>query len=112
MESWYGTTEEMWFANYDIGGAYWDKRYMKAYEKFSPHKFVDNWDTPILILHGEKDYRVPLSEGLQAYQAAQLKGVPSRMVLFPEEGHWIMTPQNSLLWQREFYGWLDKWLKK
>ncbi|MEO6189324.1 MAG: S9 family peptidase [Saprospiraceae bacterium] len=112
MESWYGTTEEMWFANYDIGGPYWDKKYSKQYEKFSPHKFVENWDTPILIFHGEKDYRVPLSEGLQAFQAAQLKGIPSKMVLFPEEGHWIQTPQNGILWQREYYAWLDKYLKK
>ncbi len=112
MESWYGTTEEMWFANYDIGGPYWDKKYQNQYEKFSPHKFVDKWDTPILIFHGEKDFRVPLSEGLQAFQAAQLKGIPSKMVLFPEEGHWIQTPQNGVLWQREFYAWLNQWLKK
>ncbi|MEP7195206.1 MAG: S9 family peptidase [Saprospiraceae bacterium] len=111
MESWYGTTEEMWFANYDIGGPYWDKTIAKQYEKFSPHKYVNNWDTPILILHGEKDYRVPVSEGLQAFQAAQLRGVPSKLVLFPEEGHWIQSAQNGILWQREFYDWLGKYLK-
>ncbi|MCC6816147.1 MAG: S9 family peptidase [Saprospiraceae bacterium] len=111
MESWYGTTEEMWFANYDIGGPYWDKKYKAQYDKFSPHKFVQNWDTPILVIHGEKDYRVPVSEGLQAFQAAQLKGIPSKLLLFPEEGHWIQSAQNGILWQREFYSWLDKYLK-
>ncbi len=111
IESWYGTTEEMWFANYDIGGPYWEQQYKKQYEQFSPHHFVQNWDTPLLVMHGEKDFRVPVSEGLQAYQAAQLKGIPSRLVLFPEEGHWIQSPQNGLLWQREFYNWLDKYLK-
>ncbi len=112
IESWYGTTEEMWFANYDIGGPYWDKKYKSQYEKFSPHKFVENWDTPILVIHGEKDYRVPVSEGLQAFQAAQLKGIPSKLLLFPEEGHWVQSAQNGILWQREFYSWLDKYLKK
>ncbi|MDQ3142665.1 MAG: S9 family peptidase [Bacteroidota bacterium] len=109
--SWYGTTEEMWFANFDLNGPYWDKKNIKQYTEFSPHTYVQNWDTPILIIHGEKDFRVPVSEGMQAYQAAQLRGIPSKLVLFPEEGHWIQTPQNSLLWQREFYSWLDKWLK-
>jgi len=111
IESWYGTTEEMWFANYDIGGPYWEQQYKKQYDQFSPHRFVQNWDTPLLVMHGEKDFRVPVSEGLQAYQAAQLRGIPSRLVLFPEEGHWIQSPQNGLLWQREFYNWLDKYLK-
>lgn len=111
MESWYGTTEEMWFANYDIGGPYWEKNHKNQYEKFSPHKFVDKWDTPILVIHGEKDYRVPLSEGLQAFQAARLKGIPSKLLLFPEEGHWIQTAQNGILWQREFFAWLNQYLK-
>ncbi len=112
IESWYGTTEEMWFANFDIGGPYWDKKVKPQYDLFSPHKFVDKWDTPILVIHGEKDYRVPFSEGLQAYQAAQLKGIPSKLLLFPDEGHWIQTAQNGILWQREFYAWLNQWLKK
>ncbi|NOT38527.1 MAG: S9 family peptidase [Saprospiraceae bacterium] len=112
MESWYGTTEEMWFANYDIGGPYWEKTHKKQYEKFSPHNFVDKWDTPILVIHGEKDYRVPVSEGLQAYQAAQLKGIPSKLLLFPEEGHWIQSAQNGILWQKEFYSWLNQYLQK
>jgi len=111
LESMYGTTEEMWFVNYDFGGPFWDKAHAMQYEKFSPHKYVQNWDTPIMVMHGEKDFRVPVSEGLQAYQAAQLKNIPSRLVLFPEEGHWIQTPQNGLLWQKEYFGWLDKWLK-
>ncbi|MBK7810927.1 MAG: S9 family peptidase [Saprospiraceae bacterium] len=111
LESMYGTTEEMWFVNYDIGGPYWDKGNKKQYEKFSPHKFVENWDTPMMVIHGEKDFRVPVSEGMQAFQVARLKGLPSRLLLFPEEGHWIQSAQNGLLWQREFYSWLDKWLK-
>jgi dipeptidyl aminopeptidase/acylaminoacyl peptidase len=111
MESWYGTTEEMFFANHDMGGAYWDVPVPDSYKKHSPHLYVNNWDTPILIIHGERDYRVPVSEGMQAFQAAQLKGIPSRLVLIPEEGHWILSPQNSLLWHRLFYEWLDKYLK-
>jgi dipeptidyl aminopeptidase/acylaminoacyl peptidase len=110
FESWYGTTEEMFFANHDIGGAYWEKPRPHSYE-FSPHLFVQNWDTPILVIHGAKDYRVPLSEGMQAFNAAQLKGIPSRFVVFPEENHWVLSAQNSILWQREFFNWLDKWLK-
>lgn len=109
-ESWYGTTEELFFANHDLGGPYWEKG-NRAYSVFSPHTYADKWDTPLLVIHGEKDYRVPLSEGLQAYQAARLKGIPSRLLTFPTEGHWITSPQNSVLWQREFFGWLDKYLK-
>jgi dipeptidyl aminopeptidase/acylaminoacyl peptidase len=110
FESWYGTTEEMFFANHDIGGAYWEEPPPHSYE-FSPHLFVKNWDTPMLVIHGAKDYRVPLSEGMQAFNAAQLKGIPSRLVVFPEENHWVLSAQNSILWQREFFNWLDKWLK-
>ncbi|MBK9270471.1 MAG: S9 family peptidase [Saprospiraceae bacterium] len=111
LESMYGTTEEMWFVNFDLGGPYWDKTHKKQYEKFSPHKFVENWDTPMMVIHGEKDFRVPMSEGMQAFQVARLKGLPARLLLFPEEGHWIQSPQNGVLWQREFFSWLDKWLK-
>ena len=110
FESWYGSTEEMFFANHDIGGPYWDDPTPHSYE-FSPHRFVSNWDTPLLVIHGAKDYRVPKSEGLQAFNAAQLQGVPSRLLFFPEENHWVLQPQNSILWQREFFKWLDKWLK-
>jgi dipeptidyl aminopeptidase/acylaminoacyl peptidase len=110
FESWYGTTEEMFFANHDMGGAYWQKPRPRNYD-FSPHRFAGNWDTPILVIHGAKDFRVPYSEGMQAFNAAQLQGIPSRFLLFPEENHWVLKPQNSILWQREFFKWLDKWLK-
>ena len=111
LESWYGATEEMFFANWDVGGPYWDSSLDKDYEAFSPHKFVKNWDTPIMVIHGEKDFRVPIGEGLQAFQAAQLNDVPSRFLYFPKEGHWVLSPQNGLVWHREFFEWLDKWLK-
>ncbi len=110
FESWYGTTEEMFFANHDIGGPYWAEPRPRSYD-FSPHLFVANWDTPIMVIHGAKDYRVPKSEGMQAYNVAQLMGIPSRLMIFPEENHWVLTPQNSILWQREFFKWLDQWLK-
>ncbi|MFW5707150.1 MAG: prolyl oligopeptidase family serine peptidase, partial [Bacteroidota bacterium] len=93
-----------------IGGPYWAEPKPHSYA-FSPHRFVGNWDTPILVIHGAKDYRVPVSEGMQAFNAAQLQGIPSRLIVFPEENHWILTPQNSILWQREFFKWLDQWLK-
>jgi len=110
FESWYGTTEEMFFANHDIGGPYWKTPRPHSYE-FSPHRFVANWDTPIMVIHGAKDYRVPKSEGMQAFNAARLMGIPARLLIFPEENHWVLQPQNSILWQREFFKWLDQWLK-
>lgn len=110
LESQYGTTEEYWFMNFDLGGPYWQKPRPKSYS-FSPHLAVDKWDTPILVIHGAKDFRVPYSEGLQAFNAAQLRGIPSRLLIYPEEGHWVLKPQNGVLWHREFFGWLDKWLK-
>jgi len=110
LESMYASTEEYFFVNFDFKGAYWEKPRPRNYD-FSPHLAVDKWDTPILVIHGVKDYRVPYNEGLQAFNAAQLRGVPSRLVVFHDEGHWIMKPQNAILWQREFFGWLDKWLK-
>ncbi|MEO7174176.1 MAG: S9 family peptidase, partial [Saprospiraceae bacterium] len=109
--SWYGTTEEMFFANNDLGGPFWKNPTSPNYTTFSPLTSVDKWDTPLLVLHGEKDFRVPVSEGMQAFQAAQLKGIPSKMVLFPEEGHWITSPQNAMVWQREFFGWLKEYLQ-
>lgn len=112
LESWYGTTEELFFANWDIGGPYWKPENKELYLKNSPHKNVDKWDTPMLVIHGGKDYRVPLSEGMQAFQAAQLQGVPSKFLYFPEESHWVLSPQNGLVWHREFFSWLDNWLKK
>ena len=110
LESWYGTTEELFFANHDIEGAYWDKPMPKTYN-FSPHKFVGNWDTPILVIHGGKDFRIPYTEGMQAFDAAQIQGIPSRFLYFPEECHFVTKPQNAMLWQREFFRWLDEWLK-
>ncbi|GHT21899.1 prolyl oligopeptidase [Bacteroidia bacterium] len=110
FESQYGGTDEYWFPNFDLEGAYWDKPRPKSYD-FSPHLSVDKWDTPILVIHGGKDFRVPYTEGLQAFNAAQLRGVPSRLLIFPEESHWVLSPQNAILWQREFFGWLDKWLQ-
>ena len=110
LESWYGTTEELFFANHDIGGSYWAKPVPASYN-ISPHKFVGNWDTPILVIHGGKDFRIPYTEGMQAFDAAQMQGIPSRFLYFPEECHFVSKPQNSMLWQREFFRWLDQWLK-
>jgi dipeptidyl aminopeptidase/acylaminoacyl peptidase len=111
MESWYGTTEEMFFANHDLEAPYWSPNAGETWKLDSPHKYVQNWDTPMLVIHGGLDFRVPESEGMQAFQAAQLQGIPSKFLYFPDEGHWVQQPQNSLLWQREFFGWLDRWLK-
>ncbi|MCF8253924.1 MAG: S9 family peptidase [Bacteroidia bacterium] len=111
MESWYGATEEMFFANHDNGGPYWDQKQSPNNFDASPHKFVKNWDTPILIIHNEKDYRVPLNQGMEAFTAAQLKGIPSRFLYFPDENHWVTKPQNGILWQRVFFEWLDQTLK-
>ena len=110
LESWYGTTEEMWFANHDLGGAYWNKNRPKTYD-LSPHKFVRNWDTPLMVVHGANDFRIPFTEGMQAFNAAQLQSIPSRFLYFPEESHFVLKPQNSILWQREFFRWFDSWLK-
>ncbi|WP_027420785.1 S9 family peptidase [Crocinitomix catalasitica] len=112
LESWYGTTEELFFANKDIGGPYYNAIKPRSYEKYSPHKLVQNWNTPMLIFHGEKDFRVPLNQGLEAFQALQIKGIDSRMILFPEENHWVLSPQNGVFWHREYYKWLDKYLKE
>jgi dipeptidyl aminopeptidase/acylaminoacyl peptidase len=109
LESMYGTTEEMFFPNFDLGGAYWDDP--SSYERFSPHDFVGNWDTPILVIHGEKDFRLPVTESMQAFTAAQLQGIPSRFLYFPEENHWVLTPQDGIVWQRVFFEWLDRYLK-
>lgn len=108
MKSMYGTTEELWFVNWDFGGAYWSKDTVtrKAYTQFDPSHHVHKWDTPILIIQGGKDYRVPIGQGLEAFQAAQLKGIKSKLLYFPEENHWILTPQNGIVWQREFFKWL------
>ena len=113
METQYLETEEMWFANWDMGGAYWEKDNAAAQRTFanSPHRFVDRWDTPIMISHGEYDYRILASQGMAAFNAAKLRGIPAEMVIFPDENHWILKPQNAVLWQRLFFRWFDRWLK-
>ncbi len=110
MISKYGSTEELWFPNWEYGGPYWEND--EFYNKNSPHKFADNWDTPILIITGENDFRVPYSQALEAFTVAQLKRIPSKLITFPEENHWILKPQNAVLWQREFYDFLKKYCLK
>jgi dipeptidyl aminopeptidase/acylaminoacyl peptidase len=110
FESFYGATEELFFVNHDLGGPYWQTPKPKSYE-FSPHRFVDKWDTPILIITGENDFRIPYTQALQAFTAAQVREIPSRLLYFPDETHFVLKPQNSILWQREFFQWLDKYLK-
>ena len=109
----YLETEEMWFVNWDLGGAYWEKDNATAQKSYanSPHLFIDKWDTPILVIHGEKDYRILASQGMAAFNAAILRGVPAEMLIFPDENHWVLQPQNGILWQRTFFEWLNKWLK-
>ncbi|GHT25530.1 peptidase S9 [Bacteroidia bacterium] len=113
LEAQYLETEEMWFANWDLGGAFWDKTNATAQRSFanSPHKFVNKWDTPIAISHGELDYRILASQGMQAFNAAQLRGIPSRLLIYPNENHWISQPQNGVLFYREFFRWFDAYLK-
>ncbi len=114
MEMQYLETEEMWFANWDMGGAYWEKNNPVAQRTFanSPHLFVDKWDTPILCIHGEKDYRILAGQGMAAFNAAVLRGVPAELLIYPDENHWVLKPQNGVLWQRTFFEWLDQWVKK
>lgn len=112
LESMYGATEEIWFSNWDLGGPYWAGPHVQeAYDRFSPHRHVSKWRTPLLIVHGEKDYRIPVTQAMEAFTAAQLNGVPSQFLYFPDEGHWVMTPQNGVLWHRVFFEWLDKYCK-
>ncbi|MBK8845837.1 MAG: S9 family peptidase [Bacteroidetes bacterium] len=110
--SMYGQTEETWFVDNDYDGPYWKKPQPKSYTVYNPANYIDKWDTPILIIHNERDYRVPLAQGMEAFNAAQLRNIPSRFLYFPDEGHWVTKPQNSILWQREFFRWLDDHLKK
>ena len=114
LEMQYLETEEKWFANWDMGGAYWEKDNKTAQRTFatSPHLFVDKWDTPILCIHGEKDYRILANQAMAAFDAAKMRGVPAELLIFPDENHWVLKPQNGILWQREFRAWLDKWLKE
>lgn len=113
LESMYGTTEEVFFTNWDLGGPYWDKNNtaaQKTYQQFNPIKLVDKWNTPIFVIQGGKDFRVPIGQGQEAFQAAQLKGIHSRFMFFPDENHWVLKPQNGIVWQREFFKWLKETL--
>lgn len=110
LRSWYGTTEELWFANWDIGGNYWKADAHKSYKEFNPSNMVDKWNTPIMIVQGGKDFRVGIEQGLQAFQAAQLKGLKSKLLYLPEENHWVLKAQNAQVWQREFFDWLKETL--
>ena len=114
LESMYTDTEEAWFSNWEYDDAYW--KYVKTNRakrtySHSPHKFVDKWDTPILCIHGEMDYRINANQGFGAFNAARLRGIPAELLIYPDESHWVLKPQNGVLWQRTFFGWLDKWLK-
>ena len=113
LESMYTDTEEVFFSNWEYDDAYWNKsrspRAAKTYEN-SPHKFVDKWDTPILCIHGEKDYRIVYNQGMGAFNAARLRGIPAELLIFPDENHWVLKPQNGILWQRTFFEWLNRWL--
>ncbi|MCB9308846.1 MAG: S9 family peptidase [Lewinellaceae bacterium] len=111
LESMYGSTEEIFFVNFDYKGPYWDKSTSKTYTQFNPMRHVDKWNTPIYIIQGDKDFRIPTNQALEAFTAAQLKGIKSKLLFFPDENHWVMKPQNGLVWQREFYSWLDETLK-
>ena len=115
LESMYTDTEEAWFSNWEYEDAFWNKQLTpnakRTYDN-SPHKFVDKWDTPILCIHGEKDYRINYNQGMGAFNAARMKGIPAELLIFPDENHWVLKPQNGILWQRTFFNWLDRWLKK
>ena len=115
LESMYTDTEEAWFSNWEYDDAYWNKDKSEAAKRTyvnSPHLNVDKWDTPILCIHGEKDYRINANQGMGAFNAARLRGIPAELLLYPDENHWVLKPQNSVLWQRTFFNWLDRWLKK
>ena len=110
----YLETEENWFSNWEYDEAYWHRPQLPNAKKTyhdSPHKYVENWDTPILCIHGEKDYRINYTQGMSAFNAARMKGIPAELLIFPDENHWVLKPQNGVLWQRTFFNWLDRWLK-
>ena len=110
----YTETEENWFSNWEYDEAYWHRPQLPNAKKTyhdSPHKMVENWDTPILCIHGEKDYRINATQGMSAFNAARMKGIPAELLIFPDENHWVLKPQNGVLWQRTFFNWLDRWLK-
>ena len=114
LEAMYTETEENWFSNWEYDDAYWNKdqtsNAKRTYEN-SPHRFVDKWDTPILCIHGEKDYRINATQGMSAFNAARMRGIEAQLLIFPDENHWVLKPQNGILWQRTYFNWLDRWLK-
>ncbi len=114
LEAMYTETEENWFSNWEYDDAYWNKdmtlNAKRTYEN-SPHRFVDKWDTPILCIHGEMDYRINATQGMSAFNAARMRGIPAELLIFPDENHWVLKPQNGILWQRTYFNWLDRWLK-
>ena len=115
LQSMYTDTEEAWFSNWEYDDAYWNKDQSEVAKRTyanSPHLDVDKWDTPILCIHGEKDYRINANQGMGAFNAARLRGIPAELLLYPDENHWVLKPQNGILWQRTFFNWLDRWLKK
>jgi dipeptidyl aminopeptidase/acylaminoacyl peptidase len=109
-ESAWGSTEELWFNNWEFKGTPYDNR--ASYEKWSPHQYAKNFKTPTLVIHGQRDYRLDVSEGLQLFTTLQMEGVPSKMLYFPDEGHWVLKPQNSQLWYKTVNDWVDQWTKK
>lgn len=111
LKSWYGTTEELWFANWDIGGPYWADPMPESYLKYDPSKYVHKWDTPIMIIQGGLDFRVGIEQGLEAFQAAQLRGIKSKLLYYPNENHWVLHAQNGIAWHREFFSWLEETVK-
>ena len=114
LEAMYTETEENWFSNWEYDDAYWNSdRTVNADKTYknSPHQFVDKWDTPILCIHGEKDYRINATQGMSAFNAARMRGIEAQLLIFPDENHWVLKPQNGILWQRTYFNWLDRWLK-
>lgn len=113
LEAMYTETEENWFSNWEYDDAYWNKdrtaNAAKTYEN-SPHRFVDKWDTPILCIHGEKDYRINATQGMSAFNAARMRGIEAQLLIFPDENHWVLKPQNGILWQRTYFNWLERWI--
>ena len=115
LEAMYTETEENWFSNWEYDDAYWNKdqtaQAKKTYDN-SPHRFVDKWDTPILCIHGEKDYRINATQGMSAFNAARMRGIEAELLIFPDENHWVLKPQNGILWQRTYFEWLERWIGK
>jgi dipeptidyl aminopeptidase/acylaminoacyl peptidase len=113
LEHMYSATEELWFPEWEYGGPFWNPTAMATqYRKWSPHLYAKNFKTPTLVIHGELDYRVPYTEGISMFTSLRRQGVDARILLYPDEGHWILKPQNSQLWYREFHGWLGKYLNR